>query len=174
VIVPWAKTAGVEFAAHAALVCRALKWPIDYLPWLMACIAFESAQTFSASVKNRAGSGATGLIQFMRTTAEGLGTTPDALAAMTAIEQLTYVQLYFQPYAPRVHSLADMYMSILMPKYIGDDGDAVLFSGGKPYRQNSGLDGDSDGKITKDEAATHVRAMLAKGYLPPYAAEVDV
>lgn len=173
-IVPWAKVAGAEFVKQAALGCRALHWPIDYLPWKMACIGFESAGTFSPSVRNRAGSGATGLIQFMRSTAEGLGTTTDALAAMTAVEQLTYVQMYFQPYANRIRSLADMYMAILMPKYIGRDGDEVLFSGGTPYRQNSGLDANSDGKVTKDEAADRVRAILAKGYLPPYACEVDV
>lgn len=173
-IVPWAKVAGAAFVEQAALVCRALKWPIDYLPWLMACIGFESAGTFSPSIRNRAGSGATGLIQFMESTAEGLGTTTDALAAMTAVEQLTYVQMYFQPYANRIRSLADMYMAILMPKYIGRDGDEVLFSGGTAYRQNSGLDANSDDKVTKDEAADRVRAVLAKGYLPPCACEVDV
>jgi len=173
VIIPWAKQSASEFARTAADICRALHWPIDYLPWLMACIAFESGTTFSPSVRNRAGSGATGLIQFMPATAEGMETTTDALAAMTAVQQLTYVQLYFQPYAARIRSLADMYMAILLPKFIGADGDAVLFSGGTPYRQNSGLDANSDGKVTKDEAADKVRAMLARGYLPPNAAEVD-
>lgn len=172
-IVPWAKVAGDEFTRAAALVCRALHWPIDYLPWLMACIAFESAASFSPSMRNRAGSGATGLIQFMPSTAAGLETSTDALAAMTAVQQLTYVQLYFQPYAARIRSLADLYMAILMPKFIGADGDAVLFAGGTPYRQNSGLDANRDGKVTKDEAADKVRAVLARGYLPPNAAEVD-
>lgn len=172
-IVPWAKLAGDEFSRTAADVCRALHWPIDYLPWLMACIAFESGATFSPAVRNRAGSGATGLIQFMPATAAGLETSLDALRAMTAIQQLTYVQLYFQPFASRIRSLADMYMAILMPKFIGADGDAVLFAGGTPYRQNSGLDANSDGKVTKDEAADKVRAMLARGYMAPNAADVD-
>ncbi len=39
----------------------------------MAAMAFESARTFSADIVNKA-SGATGLIQFMPKTAEGLGT----------------------------------------------------------------------------------------------------
>src|SRR5690242_11875131 len=139
----------------------------------MACMAFESGATFNPAVRNRAGSGATGLIQFMPTTAAGLETSIDALIGMTAVQQLTYVQLYFQPYAARIRSLADLYMAILLPKFIGADGDAVLFAGGTPYRQNSGLDANSDGKVTKDEAADKVRAMLARGYLPPNAAEVD-
>lgn len=173
-ILPWAKAAGAAFVEQAANVCRALRWPIDYLPWLLACIAFESGMTFSAAIRNRAGSGATGLIQFMPATAAGLGTTTDALAAMTAVEQLTYVQLYFQPYARRITSLSDMYMAILLPKYIGADGDATLFSSGTPYRQNAGLDADADGRVTKDEATDRVRAVLARGYLPPNVREVDV
>lgn len=173
-IVPWARIAGDAFALRAGEVCRSLGWPIDYLPWLMACMAFESAATFSPAVKNRAGSGATGLIQFMPDTAHGMGTSVAALETMTAVEQLDYVGDYFRPYARRIRSLADLYMSILLPRYVGDDGDATLFSGGVAYRQNSGLDADRDGKVTKDEAADKVRAMLAHGYLPSNAAEVDV
>jgi hypothetical protein len=173
-IIPWAKVAGDAFTRRAGEICRSLAWPIDYLPWLMACMAFESAETFSASVRNRAGSGATGLIQFMPATARGMGTSITALETMTAVAQLDYVGDYFRPYARRVRSLADLYMSILLPRYVGDDGDAILFSEGVAYRQNSGLDDNSDGKVTKDEAADKVRAMLARGYLPPHAAEVDV
>lgn len=173
-IVPWAKVAGDDFVRQAANDCRALGWPIDFLPWKMACIGFETGGSFSPSIRNRAGSGATGLIQFMPATARDLETSTGALAAMSAVQQLTYVQLYFQPYAKRIRSLADMYMAILMPAYISADGDAVLFSDGIAYRQNSGLDINDDGKVTKDEAADRVRAMLARGYLPPNAAEVDV
>jgi hypothetical protein len=37
---------------------------------LMACMAWESGESFSPSKKNMAGSGATGLIQFMPSTAK--------------------------------------------------------------------------------------------------------
>ncbi|HBC04295.1 MAG TPA: hypothetical protein DC015_08915, partial [Aequorivita sp.] len=40
--------------------------------WLMAVINFESAGTFSPSIQNKY-SGATGLIQFMPSTAKSLG-----------------------------------------------------------------------------------------------------
>src|ERR1044071_1211337 len=43
--------------------------------FLMAVMSFESGATFRPSVKNMAGSGAVGLIQFMPATATGLGTT---------------------------------------------------------------------------------------------------
>lgn len=41
----------------------------------MAAMAFESGETFSPSIKNAAGSGAVGLIQFMPSTAKALGTS---------------------------------------------------------------------------------------------------
>lgn len=47
---------------------------------------------------NAPGSGAIGLIQFMPSTAKGLGTSTSALKQMTAVDQLAYVEKYFAPY----------------------------------------------------------------------------
>lgn len=55
----------------------------------------------ASSLATVATSGATGLIQFMPATAQGMGTTTAALAAMSAVQQLDYVQRYFKPYAAR-------------------------------------------------------------------------
>lgn len=135
----------------------------------MACIAFESGETFRPDIKNMAGSGATGLIQFMPATARGLGTTVEALAKMTAVEQLDYVRLYFKPYQGRVKTLSDVYMAILWPAGIGKPEGWILWElAERPttYRQNSGLDANKDGAITKAEAAAKVRAKLDKGRLP--------
>lgn len=139
-------------------------WKIDQVNDLMACLAFESGATFSPSVRNRAGSGAIGLIQFMPSTAGYLGTTPHDLAAMTAVQQLAYVKKYFGPYASRIHSLSDMYMAILLPKYVGKSDDSVLFSGGIAYRENSGLDTNKDGMVTKAEATGKVRQIQKEGF----------
>lgn len=133
---------------------------------LMACMAFESAETFSASIRNAAGSGATGLIQFMPTTAVEVGTTTDALAEMTAEDQLNYVYKYFANIVKTrgpIQSLEDCYMAILLPSAVGKPDDTVLFSNGVSYRQNSGLDANHDGKVTKAEAAAQVRVKLQKG-----------
>jgi soluble lytic murein transglycosylase-like protein len=46
--------------------------------FLMAVMSFETGGTFSPSVRNQAGSGAVGLIQFMPRTAQGLGLTKRA------------------------------------------------------------------------------------------------
>jgi hypothetical protein len=136
-------------------------------------MAFESGETFSPSIKNAAGSGATGLIQFMPATAKDLGTTIENLELLSATAQLYYVGLYFRRYASRVQSLSDMYMAILLPKYVGKPEDSVLFSSGVAYRQNSGLDSNNDGKITKLEATRLVQAKLDKGLTPRYAGVCD-
>ena len=138
---------------------------------LMACMAFESAETFSPSIKNAAGSGATGLIQFMPNTARGLGTTTAALAALTAEQQLEWVLAYFMPYKGRLKTLADVYMAILWPAGIGKPDSWTLWdkdSRPTTYRQNAGLDLNKDGKITKSEAAAKVLAKLERGRLAQF------
>jgi hypothetical protein len=139
---------------------------------LMACMAWESGETFSASIANMAGSGAVGLIQFMPTTAAALGTTIGKLGALTPEKQLDYVERYFKPYKS-LGTLADVYMAILWPAAISKPLDAVLWDkASKPttYRQNAGLDANRDGIITKIECAGKVYAKLEKGLLPEHAA----
>jgi hypothetical protein len=141
---------------------------------LMACMAWETGRTFSASVRNGAGSGAVGLVQFMPQTAVGLHTTTEKLAAMTAEQQLDYVDLYFRPVARRLHNLGDLYCAILWPAGIGKtDGEVLFHKGGdhpKLYLQNKGLDLDHDGDITRGEVTAKVRTLLAEGLLPANAA----
>lgn len=135
--------------------------------WYMASMAFETGGTFNPAIKNSAGSGATGLIQFMPSTAVGLGTTTQALALMTRTEQLKYVEAYIKPYASRIQSLSDFYMAILWPLAVGKADDFVLWTKdgqyATQYRQNNGLDKNGDGKITKAEAASRVIESLKTG-----------
>ena len=140
---------------------------------LMTCMAWESGRSFRPDVKNMAGSGATGLIQFMPATAEGLGTTVEALGRMTALEQLEWVDKYFKPHRGKLKSLADLYMAILWPVAVGKPADHVLWhKATRPttYRQNAGLDTNKDGQITKAEAAAKVAALLDEGLRPGNAA----
>lgn len=134
---------------------------------LMAAMGFETGRTFSASVKNAAGSGATGLIQFMPSTAQDLGTTTAKLAQMTPEDQLNFVYKYFVKVIKArgpVVSLEDTYMAILLPSAVGKPNSHALFTGnGVSYRQNSGLDTNKDGTVTKYEAAAKVRAVLEEG-----------
>ena len=137
--------------------------------FIMACIAWESGESFAPDKKNMAGSGATGLIQFMPTTATELSTTIAKLAAMTAEDQLNFVYKYFalqiKRHGPLV-TLEDVYMSILWPGAIGQSSGYVLFDKAKAptaFRQNAGLDLNGNGQVTKYEAAAHVREKLEKG-----------
>ena len=134
---------------------------------LMAVMAFETGRTFSAKARNPI-SGATGLLQFIRSTAEGMGWTLDELAAMSDEEQLRLaVRKYLQPYYGRCRTLSDLYMAVLWPKAVGQPESFVLFSeGSAAYLQNKGLDVDRDGKITKAEAAAYVEKQRREGLRP--------
>ena len=136
--------------------------------YLMACMAFESDETFSSTITNYAGSGAVGLIQFMPNTAIAMGTTSKMLSDMTAEKQLNFVEKYFSPYKERLDTLEDTYMAILYPAAIGKPNDYVLFRRDdikhpKQYRQNNRLDFNKDGIIIKAEAAAAVRQKYDKG-----------
>jgi hypothetical protein len=129
--------------------------------FLLAVMSFESGETFSPSVKNAAGSGAVGLIQFMPSTAKSLGTTTAALAAMTAEEQLDFVAKYFRQFKKPLQTIEDVYMAVLNPSAIGKGSSFVLFrKPSKAYDQNRGLDINQDGQITVGEAADRVRKKL--------------
>jgi hypothetical protein len=157
----WGAKVSLTFKDKVIRVARNLGMDADNL---MACMAFESGGTFSPSIKNAAGSGAVGLIQFMPSTAKALGTTTASLAAMSAEDQLDYVEKFLTPYRNRLKTLEDVYMAILWPAAIGKANSYVLFTKpDKTYTQNQGLDLNKDGKVTKSEAATAVRNSYLKG-----------
>jgi hypothetical protein len=166
IAIAWGSKVSPLFKERLLWIANALGCHPNYL---MACMAWESGETFSPSVKNAAGSGATGLIQFMPATARGLGTTTAALAKMTAEDQLNYVYKYFRPYAGKLRNLGDIYMAILWPKGVGQPDHYVLFDKKKwptGYRQNSGIDTNKDGLVTRAECLVKVNEKLAKGLRP--------
>ena len=126
--------------------------------YLMAAMSFESGGTFSPAIRNAAGSGAVGLIQFMPSTARSLGTSTNALARMKPEEQLDYVKKYFRPYRGKLRTLEDVYMAILYPVAIGKGPNHVLFrSPSITYVQNKGLDDEGKGYVTVADATEKVR-----------------
>lgn len=133
---------------------------------LMAVMAFETGGSFDVGVKNMAGSGATGLIQFMPSTAKGLGTTTAKLAAMTGVEQLDFVEKHFKSVAGSrpLPQISDVYMCVLLPSAISKPDSHVLFEKGTTaYKQNKGLDVNDDGRITKLEATAHAQKKKDQG-----------
>jgi hypothetical protein len=169
----WGKKVSKRFRVRIREVAANLQTDPNFL---MACMAFESAGTFSSSIKNGAGSGAVGLIQFMPSTAQALGTTTERLVAMSAVRQLEFVEKYFIWTKGRLNTLEDVYMAILWPSAIGKPQNYVLFDKNDPahptrYIQNAGLDFNKDGLITKAEAARKVQIRLDEGLLPANASK---
>lgn len=162
-----------------------LRWPAAAIQWLMGSMAFESARTFSPAIQNSIK--ATGLIQiipataivYFYTAAQISAMTADQkkaagldavnrLAKMTVLEQLEYVEKYFTPYAGKVNSIADLYMSILWPAAVGKPDNFVLWTKEKQptaYSQNAGLDMNLDGMITKAECAHIVVNHMVEGFI---------
>lgn len=182
----WGAKVSPVFRARVWWMSRELGVPADDL---MAAMAWESGRSFRPDIRNMAGSGATGLIQFMPSTALGLFETAeqiagytdaqraakgraytDKLAAMTAEDQLNYVFKYFKPYTGRLKNLGDLYMAILWPAGVGKPDTFVLWEKAKrptTYRQNAGLDVDKNGAITRAEALSKVSGLLAEGRRAP-------
>jgi len=132
---------------------------------VMAVMDFETGGSFNPAQKNAAGSSATGLIQFMASTAKDLGTTTEELAGMSRTEQMKYVDKYFDQHADAIRGgdARDVYMAVLFPKAIGKSEDYVLFrEGTTAYTQNKGLDRNGDGTVTKAEAARKVVSLVGK------------
>jgi len=138
---------------------------------LMSIMHFETGGTFNPAEPNRAGSGATGLIQFTPRTAQNMGTTTQALAGMTREQQLDMVEKYLTPYKGKMGNLQDAYMAVLNPSAIGKSPDTVMWQQGTPeYTQNAGLDIGRKGYITVGDATAtmrnHVEATQALAAAP--------
>jgi len=130
---------------------------------LLAVMDFETGGTFDPAIENAAGSGATGIIQFMPNTARSLGTTTEELSGMSRSEQLVYVEKYFDQFASKIRggSVDDIYMAVLWPAAAGKPASYPIFrSGTQAYEQNRGLDKNGDGTVTKEEAASRVKAKF--------------
>lgn len=120
---------------------------------LLAIMNSESGLNPQAVNKN---GGATGLIQFMPSTAKSLGTTTEALKNMTAIQQLDYVEKFLvnaknkSALKNKTHlSAGDLYALVFLP---GRAGREVLTTQGECYyASNKGTDENHDGQITKTD-----------------------
>lgn len=135
--------------------------------WLMAVMGFETGYTFSPAARNP-GSTATGLIQFIESTARGLGTSTAQLARMTAVQQLDFVERYYQPQAARIRNLGDAYLAVLWPLAVGMPDSFIMWQKDEgPYQRqyalNSGLDVNRDGNITRGDAVASVNQSLRRG-----------
>jgi hypothetical protein len=128
--------------------------------WLMAVMYFETGGTFRSDIPNAAGSGAVGLIQFMPSTAKLYGTTPSALAAMSALAQLDFVERHYRGMNFSGRDPRDAYLAVFYPAAMGKSDDWGLPA--KVYAQNAGLDRNKDGNITAGEVRATIDGAHAK------------
>lgn len=136
------------FISRVKEIATKIDVPAD---WLMLVMAFETGKTFSPSAKNPYSS-ATGLIQFMDSTARELGTTTAQLAAMSNVQQLDYVEKYLlmrkKQYGMFNHPV-DLYLSVFYPAAIKKPMDYVFPNW--VYSANKVFDRNRDQQITKSE-----------------------
>ena len=90
----------------------------NWLMWVMRSESGLNAQAQNTKYLVQ-GQPATGLIQFVKSTAEYLGTSIPALYNMSNVDQLDYVYKYFKPYAGRIKSIYDVYLIIFFPIALG-------------------------------------------------------
>lgn len=135
--------------------------------WLMGVFYIETAASVRKVIDHRARNpktNATGLIQFMPSTAESLGTTLDELCNMTNVEQLDYVEKYFKPYAKKINRFIDCYLAVFFPLAIGKPENWVIQAKNLPPEKvaayNPLYDLNKDGKITVGEIETKLKSIL--------------
>jgi hypothetical protein len=116
--------------------------------WLMLVMKMES--NINHRIVNPMG-GATGLIQFMPFVAKAMGTTTEALKAMSNVEQLDYVERYFNPYKGKIHSFPDLYLVTFYPAALIQQWPDTRDFPPIVYKYNPGLDVNKDKKINLGE-----------------------
>ena len=93
--------------------------------------------------------GASGLIQFVRKTAQSLGTSVEKIRTLNAVDQLPLVYKYLLPFRNQLNSFDDVYCSVYLPLLLGKPLNYIIPS--KYYKANEGLDLDKNKIITKKE-----------------------
>jgi len=164
----YASKVSAGFKSRVLLVAQQLGFDPNYL---MAVMAFETGEKFLPG--HYKSSGAVGLIQFTTVGAGTVDSTKEALAELSAEEQLLQVQRYFEYWIKDkgpVTTLEDAYMVVFCPAGVGKSAESVLYSeaadtrdGTRYYAKNSGLDTDGSKTITKYEAAAKVREKYHAG-----------
>jgi hypothetical protein len=153
------------FSEKVKQVCRELGIDPN---WLMMVMKAESGLKASAKNYQNGRLVAVGLIQFVKPTAESLGTSLERLLSMDMIEQMDYVKKYFSPYKGRIKSYYDLYLINFFPAGIGKSDDWVFETSRQSRRliasQNKGIDINKDLKITMSEFKQYLRKVVPKEY----------
>ncbi|MGB1241347.1 MAG: transglycosylase SLT domain-containing protein [Chitinophagales bacterium] len=147
---------------------RRISSKLDIHPdWLMAIMHSESK--LDASVVNLKGSGATGLIQFLPTTAINMDITVEQMRNLNHIQQLDYVYEYLRDVQKTrkvsFENITDLYLSILYPVAVGQEAAFVLYrSPSSTYQKNSGLDENHNGEVSVKDIDLRMKRLYPIAY----------
>lgn len=150
----------IEFTEKVNNICAELQIEAN---WLMFVMWFESK--LNPQAVNPI-SGATGLIQFMPSTARSLGTTTDVLKRMNNVQQLDYVLAYLRPYKGRMNRWIDVYLAVFYPKAIGNPN--FIITPDIVAKQNKIFDLNKDLDISVKEIETALRKQIPEKYRKDY------
>lgn len=137
---------------------------------VLSVMHYETGGSFRPDIKNP-NSSATGLIQFMGSTARKLETTTEDLSKMSQVEQLKYVENYFNLIKDNFDEVdylnpKNVALAVFYPRAIGQGDDYVIAEDGRSKLDDRILkvnkDHNGDGKITADE---YTGKSLGLGYL---------
>ena len=149
-----------EFTEKVNNICAELRIEVN---WLMFVMWFESR--LNSQAVNPI-SGATGLIQFMPSTARGLGTTTDVLKRMSNVQQLDYVLAYLRPYKGRMKTWVDVYLAVFYPRAMGNPN--FVITSDIVAKQNKIFDLNKDLDISVKEIETVLRKQIPNKYKNNY------
>lgn len=120
--------------------------------WLLTVMYLESRLNPAAQNPYN---NATGLIQFIKSTAKSLNTSLDALKVMSNVKQLDYVYKYYRPYKGKIKSFIDLYMITFFPAALGKPDNWIIQAKGISAKAvaegNKGYDLNKDDQITVGE-----------------------
>lgn len=152
-----------QFESEIRAICSDLK--IKNPDWLMVIIQAESNFQTSAKSPN---STAVGLIQFIESTANSLGTTTAELRKMNHVEQLRYVRAYLTNTIRAKGIPKDgyqLYFMIHYPRAVNlSDTSIVYKSPSDAYKGNSALDYNSDGAVQVQEVKKFLNSKVPFPY----------
>ena len=150
----------IEFTEKVNNICTELRIEAN---WLMFVMWFESK--LNPQAVNPI-SGATGLIQFMPSTARGLGTTTAVLKRMSNVQQLDYVLAYLRPYKGRMKRWVDVYLAVFYPRAMGNPN--FVITPDIVAKQNKIFDLNKDLDISVKEIETVLRKSIPEQYKTYY------
>lgn len=134
--------------------------------WLMLVMFIESRLNHRAVNPLTA---ATGLIQFMPSTAAMYGISTAALQSMSNVQQLDYVYKYLSVYRGKMKSFVDTYLAVFFPAAMGKPDGYVIqsknLSAEQVARVNRIYDLNQDGKITIAELKTALSKYIPTGFM---------